>query len=84
MHWKMNCGLFLVVMNHWSHQTLVFFTSAVAQSLPVSASLSGYVAGFVDPEISNRPDLFDVYVNLPDSEITISQNAKGESLVCLS
>ncbi|KAG5831009.1 DENN domain-containing protein 10 [Anguilla anguilla] len=37
---------------------------------------TGYVAGFVDPEISNRPDLFDVYVNLPDSEITISQNAK--------
>ncbi|KAJ8248161.1 hypothetical protein GJAV_G00238980 [Gymnothorax javanicus] len=37
---------------------------------------TGYVAGFVDPEISNRPDLFDVFVNLPESEITISQNAK--------
>lgn len=37
----------------------------------------GYVAGFVDPEVSNRSDLFDVYVNLPDSVITISQGAKG-------
>uniref|UniRef100_A0A8C7D0T1 DENN domain containing 10 n=2 Tax=Oncorhynchus TaxID=8016 RepID=A0A8C7D0T1_ONCKI len=37
---------------------------------------TGYVAGFVDPEVSNRSDLFDVYVNLPDSEITISQSAK--------
>lgn len=38
----------------------------------------GYVAGFVDPEVRDRSDLFDVYVNLPDSEITVSQNAKGE------
>lgn len=38
---------------------------------------TGYVAGFVDPEVSNRSDLFDVYVNLPDSVITISQSAKG-------
>ncbi|KAM9808585.1 DENN domain-containing protein 10 [Syngnathus typhle] len=37
---------------------------------------SGYIAGFVDPEVSNRSDLFDVYVNLPDSVITISQSAK--------
>lgn len=42
--------------------------------LTVSA---GYVAGFVDPQVSNRPDLFDVYVNLPDTEITVSQSAKG-------
>ncbi|XP_061646094.1 DENN domain-containing protein 10 isoform X4 [Phyllopteryx taeniolatus] len=36
----------------------------------------GYIAGFVDPEVSNRSDLFDVYVNLPDSIITVSQSAK--------
>ncbi|XP_076831307.1 DENN domain-containing protein 10 [Brachyhypopomus gauderio] len=39
-------------------------------------SCTGYVAGFVDPEVTNRSDLFDVFVNLPDSEITISQHAK--------
>lgn len=38
---------------------------------------AGYIAGFVDPEVSNRSDLFDVYVNLPDSVITVSQSAKG-------
>lgn len=38
---------------------------------------TGYIAGFVDPEVSNRSDLFDVYVNLPDSIITVSQSAKG-------
>uniref|UniRef100_A0A8C5I758 UDENN domain-containing protein n=1 Tax=Gouania willdenowi TaxID=441366 RepID=A0A8C5I758_GOUWI len=37
---------------------------------------SGYIAGFTDPEVSNRSDLFDVFVNLPESVITISQNAK--------
>lgn len=37
---------------------------------------SGYVAGFVDPEVSNRADLFDVYVNLPESTITVSPSAK--------
>ncbi|XP_066535567.1 DENN domain-containing protein 10 [Hoplias malabaricus] len=39
-------------------------------------SCTGYVAGFVDPEVTNRSDLFDVFVNLPDSEITIAQHAK--------
>lgn len=38
---------------------------------------AGYVAGVVDPEVSNRSDLFDVYVNLPDSVITVSQSARG-------
>ncbi|XP_062851326.1 DENN domain-containing protein 10 isoform X2 [Trichomycterus rosablanca] len=37
---------------------------------------TGYVAGFVDPEVVNRADLFDVFVNLLDSEITISQSSK--------
>lgn len=41
------------------------------------ASSTGYIAGFVNPEVSNRTDLFDVFVNLPDSTITISQSAKG-------
>ncbi|XP_037540606.1 DENN domain-containing protein 10 [Nematolebias whitei] len=36
----------------------------------------GYVAGFVDPDVSNRSDLFDVFVNLPDGVITVSQGAK--------
>ncbi|XP_008320405.1 DENN domain-containing protein 10 [Cynoglossus semilaevis] len=36
----------------------------------------GYIAGFVEPEVVNRPELFDVYVNLPDSVIKVSQNAK--------
>uniref|UniRef100_A0A3Q2TK71 DENN domain containing 10 n=1 Tax=Fundulus heteroclitus TaxID=8078 RepID=A0A3Q2TK71_FUNHE len=36
----------------------------------------GYVAGFVDAEVSNRPDLFDVFVHLPDGVITVSQGAK--------
>lgn len=37
---------------------------------------TGYVAGFVDPEVSNRSDLFDVYVHLPDSVITVAPTAK--------
>uniref|UniRef100_A0AAQ6A2G4 UDENN domain-containing protein n=1 Tax=Amphiprion ocellaris TaxID=80972 RepID=A0AAQ6A2G4_AMPOC len=36
----------------------------------------GYIAGFVDPDVSNRSDLFDVFVNLSDSVITVSQSAK--------
>lgn len=40
----------------------------------------GYVAGFVDPEIINRSDLFDVFVNLSDNEITIAQHAKGKTV----
>ncbi|XP_056616143.1 DENN domain-containing protein 10 [Triplophysa dalaica] len=37
---------------------------------------TGYVAGFVDLEVRDRSDLFDVFVNLPESEIIVSQNAK--------
>ena len=38
---------------------------------------AGYIAGFVELEVSNRPDLYDVFVNLADSEITIAPLAKG-------
>ncbi|XP_066549960.1 DENN domain-containing protein 10 [Amia ocellicauda] len=37
---------------------------------------TGYVAGFIDPEVSNRSDLYDVYINLPESEISVSAHAK--------
>ncbi|CAH2323246.1 Hypothetical predicted protein [Pelobates cultripes] len=36
----------------------------------------GYVAGFNEPDIGNRSDLFDVFVNLAESSITVSQSAK--------
>ncbi|KAI1236159.1 hypothetical protein IHE44_0001435 [Lamprotornis superbus] len=36
----------------------------------------GYIAGFTDSEVSSRSDLYDVYVNLADSEITISPVVK--------
>ncbi|KAM9611768.1 DENN domain-containing protein 10 isoform 4-T8 [Morphnus guianensis] len=37
---------------------------------------TGYIAGFTDSEVNSRPDLYDVYVNLADSEITISPVVK--------
>lgn len=37
---------------------------------------TGYIAGFVNLEESNRPDLYDVLVNLAESEITIAPLAK--------
>ncbi|XP_069468028.1 DENN domain-containing protein 10 [Ambystoma mexicanum] len=37
---------------------------------------TGYVAGFTDPGVSNRTDLYDVYVNLVDGVISVSQMAK--------
>ena len=44
--------------------------------LPKFCSL-GYIAGFTDSEVNSRPDLYDVYVNLADSEITVSPVVKG-------
>ncbi|XP_057703936.1 DENN domain-containing protein 10 [Corythoichthys intestinalis] len=41
----------------------------------------GYIAGFVDPEVNNRTDLFDVNVNLPESAITVSQSAKESMMM---
>ncbi|XP_077585216.1 DENN domain-containing protein 10 isoform X1 [Stigmatopora nigra] len=41
----------------------------------------GYIAGFVDPEVSNRTELFDVFVNLPESIITISKSAKESMMM---
>lgn len=37
----------------------------------------GYIAGFTDSEVGSRSDLYDVYVNLADSEITVSPLVKG-------
>lgn len=51
----------------------VHLTDAELEDLKKSP---GYIAGFVDPEVGNRSDLFDVYVSLPDSVITVSQSAK--------
>ncbi|KAG9344242.1 hypothetical protein JZ751_010911 [Albula glossodonta] len=42
---------------------------------------TGYVAGFVDPEISNRSDLFDVYVNLPDKAMLMGKLHKDIGLL---
>ncbi|XP_075071653.1 DENN domain-containing protein 10 isoform X2 [Mixophyes fleayi] len=36
----------------------------------------GYVAGFHNSDVSNRSDLYDVYVNLAESSISVSQTAK--------
>ncbi|KAM4636128.1 DENN domain-containing protein 10 [Discoglossus pictus] len=37
---------------------------------------TGYIAGFHDPDVSTRIDLYDVYVNLAESSITVSPSAK--------
>ncbi|NXA52756.1 FA45A protein, partial [Nothocercus julius] len=42
----------------------------------LKACTGSYIAGFTDSEVSSRPDLYDVYVNLADSEITISPGVK--------
>ncbi|XP_011785700.1 PREDICTED: protein FAM45A [Colobus angolensis palliatus] len=47
-----------------------------ADELEALQMCTGYIAGFVDLEVSNRPDLYDVFVNLAESEITIAPLAK--------
>lgn len=47
-----------------------------AEELEGLQMCTGYIAGFVELEVSNRPDLYDVFVNLADSEITIAPLAK--------
>ncbi|NXS70047.1 FA45A protein, partial [Pandion haliaetus] len=42
----------------------------------LKACTGSYIAGFTDSEVNSRPDLYDVYVNLADSEITISPVVK--------
>ncbi|XP_069756169.1 DENN domain-containing protein 10 isoform X2 [Narcine bancroftii] len=37
---------------------------------------TGYVAGFTDLKVTDRPDLYDVFVNLVESELTIMTHAK--------
>ncbi|XP_069835772.1 DENN domain-containing protein 10 isoform X2 [Dendropsophus ebraccatus] len=37
---------------------------------------AGFVAGFHDPDVGNRPDLYDVFVNLAENSITVSPSAK--------
>lgn len=65
----------------WSVHVAVSFYKACriykSDDIWTCLSFTGYIAGFVEPEVVNRPELFDVYVNLPDSVIKVSQNAKG-------
>ncbi|TRY91201.1 hypothetical protein DNTS_035385, partial [Danionella cerebrum] len=46
------------------------------EELETLKQCTGYVAGFVQAEVRDRSELFDVFVNLPDSEITVSQSAR--------
>ncbi|XP_012594602.1 DENN domain-containing protein 10 isoform X2 [Microcebus murinus] len=63
----------------WHRQDWTILHSYVhlnADELEALQLCTGYIAGFVDLEVSNRPDLYDVFVNLADSEITIAPLAK--------
>ncbi|XP_047407925.1 DENN domain-containing protein 10 isoform X1 [Sciurus carolinensis] len=63
----------------WHRQDWTILHSYVhlnADELEALQMCTGYIAGFVDLEVSNRPDLYDVFVNLADSEITIAPLAK--------
>ncbi|XP_036295100.1 DENN domain-containing protein 10 isoform X2 [Pipistrellus kuhlii] len=64
----------------WHRQDWTILHSYVhldADELEALQLCPGYIAGFVDSEVSNRSDLYDVFVNLADSEITIAPHAKG-------
>ncbi|XP_067858227.1 DENN domain-containing protein 10 isoform X2 [Heptranchias perlo] len=37
---------------------------------------TGYVAGFTDLKVTDRPDIYDVFVNLVESEINVATHAK--------
>lgn len=63
----------------WHRQDWTILHSYVhldADELEALQLCTGYIAGFVDSEVSNRADLYDVFVNLADSEITIAPLAK--------
>ncbi|XP_023494316.1 DENN domain-containing protein 10 isoform X3 [Equus caballus] len=63
----------------WHRQDWTILHSYVhlnADELEALQLCPGYIAGFVDLEVSSRPDLYDVFVNLADSEITIAPLAK--------
>ncbi|ELK36766.1 Protein FAM45A, partial [Myotis davidii] len=62
-----------IVVYHPKIEVVQEFTSVISS---YSISNTGYIAGFVDSEVSNRADLYDVFVNLADSEITIAPLAK--------
>ncbi|XP_006831559.1 PREDICTED: protein FAM45A [Chrysochloris asiatica] len=63
----------------WHRQdwtTLHSYVHLSADELEALQMCTGYIAGFVDLEVSNRTDLYDVFVNLADSEVTIAPLAK--------
>ncbi|XP_058553900.1 DENN domain-containing protein 10 isoform X1 [Neofelis nebulosa] len=63
----------------WHRQDWTILHSYVhlsAEELEALRMCPGYIAGFVDLEVSNRSDLYDVFVNLADREITIAPLAK--------
>lgn len=63
----------------WHRQDWTILHSYVhlsADELDALQTYTGYIAGFVDPEVINRSDLYDVFVNLAESEIAIAPRAK--------
>ncbi|KAM9185531.1 DENN domain-containing protein 10-like [Dugong dugon] len=65
----------LVGLRHvWT--TLYSYMHLSGHELDALQVRTGYIARYVDLEVSNRPDLDDVFVNLADSEIPVASLAK--------
>jgi len=52
------------------------FVSLSDDNLSDLKSNTHYVAGFTEAAVESRSDLFDIYVNVPNSQITVASHAK--------
>ena len=63
---------------HRQNWSIVFpYVDLVEYELSSLQKLSNYVAGFLDSSVQNRVDLYDLFVNLSSSTITVAEHAKG-------
>ncbi|XP_072281116.1 DENN domain-containing protein 10 isoform X2 [Pyxicephalus adspersus] len=52
------------------------YVHLVPEEIDTLKSTSGYIAGFHEAAVANRPDLYDVFLNLEENSVSISHSAK--------
>ena len=66
----------LLALHRQNWNILFPYVDLVEQELATLQKQPAYVAGFLDPAVENRVDLYDIFVNISSSTISIPEHAK--------
>ncbi|KAJ6230203.1 hypothetical protein M0813_06841 [Anaeramoeba flamelloides] len=71
----------LLVMHRQNWNILQPYVQFEENQIDYLKSQNGYIAGFTDPQIKNQENLYDLFIDVTTSEISIPEHAQGDIIV---